>query len=99
MGQGSLRNTGELLLLERRHSSTEDTTDLLLTLFTQVFQQMPELMPPVVPEIKWRIALLPNSRFLDWTESDLQTSLRPSVLQLGSTNQRTVSSGGWQRRG
>lgn len=63
----------------------KSVTGLLRTLLLTIFEQMPEVLPKVVPPRKWQTAGSEGKHNVEWTESELFTCLK-DIVSLGGKN-------------
>jgi hypothetical protein len=60
-------------------------TGLLRSLLIQLLEQAPNLIPQVVHLRKWKAARASGNHVIDWTDSELQDTLREYILCAGSS--------------
>ena len=65
----------------------KSVTGLLRTLLLTIFEQMPEVLPKVVPPRKWQRAGLEGKHNVEWTEPELLTCLK-DIVSLGGKDRR-----------
>lgn len=65
----------------------KSVTGLLRTLLLTTFEQIPEVLPKVVPLRKWQTAGSEGKHNVEWTESELLTCLKDTV-SLGGKSRR-----------
>ena len=68
-------------------SCKSPVTGFLWTLLLMIFEQMPEVLPKVVPPRKWQIAGLEGKHNMEWTEPELLTCLK-HCASLGGKDRR-----------
>jgi len=65
------------------HVLQKSLTGLLRSLLIQLFEQAPNLIPRVVHLRKWKAAQTSGNHTIDWTDSELQDTLREYILCAG----------------
>lgn len=58
---------------------------LLRTLLNQIFEQKPNIIPELVRERRWQLALYTGSHTIDWSESELHDCLRECILKVAES--------------